>query len=246
MIEYPVPGATGGSAQAPALDELRWTDVDPSWLLVLPLGSTEQHGPYLPMGTDTTVACELARRLVQHRPDAVLAPALAYGSAGEHDAFPGTLSIGQEALVLVLVELVRSAAFRRTVVVNAHGGNAAPVARAVNRLQQEGHDVLSFTPRIEGGDPHAGRTETSLLLATSPALVAPGWQQAVPAPAARAPLATLLPALRAGRLREIAPDGVLGDPAAADAAHGEDLWRRLTADLIAAAEDRWPLSGQLR
>src|SRR3712207_8629966 len=81
-------------------------------LLVVPLGATEQHGPHLPLGTDTVIASALAASL-----DAVVAPALPYGSSGEHAGFPGTLSIGREALVHVLVELVRSCGFARVLFV---------------------------------------------------------------------------------------------------------------------------------
>jgi creatinine amidohydrolase len=108
-------------------------------LLAIPLGSTEQHGPHLPLGTDTSLAHALAHSLAARRHDVVVAPALPYGSSGEHAAFPGTLSIGQAALELVLVELVRSAdAFAGVVLVNGHGGNVTAVARASEQLRAEG------------------------------------------------------------------------------------------------------------
>ena len=61
-------------------------------ILAVPLGSTEQHGPHLPLGTDSDVALALADRLAAARADVLVAPVLPYGSAGEHAAFPGTLS----------------------------------------------------------------------------------------------------------------------------------------------------------
>src|SRR6478752_10318203 len=76
---------------------------------IVPLGATEQHGPHLPLGTDTTIACALAFGLAAARDDVVVAPALPYGSSGEHAGFPGALSLGQAALETTLVELVRSA-----------------------------------------------------------------------------------------------------------------------------------------
>src|SRR5690606_1146798 len=87
-----------------------WRDVAdaPPHVLAVPLGSTEQHGPHLPLGTDTLVATALAHRLAAARGDVVVAPALAYGSSGEHAGFPGPPSIGQAALEPVAVELVRS------------------------------------------------------------------------------------------------------------------------------------------
>src|SRR5213076_493597 len=95
---------------------------------------------------------------------AVVAPALPYGSSGEHAGFPGTLSIGQQALEVVLVELVRSTSFPRVLLVNAHGGNLEPVCRAVATLRAEGRDVRAWGPSWDG-DAHAGRAETSVLLA---------------------------------------------------------------------------------
>src|SRR3954447_10661614 len=85
-------------------------------LLVVPLGATEQHGPHLPLGTDTAIAVAVASGLAG---DAV-APPLPFGASGEHAGFPGTLSIGRAATELVLVELGRSACetFARLLFVN--------------------------------------------------------------------------------------------------------------------------------
>ena len=78
-------------------------------VLAVPVGSTEQHGPHLPLSTDTDIAVALVERLAARRHDVVAAPAVAYGSSGEHAGFAGTLSIGREATELLLVELGRSA-----------------------------------------------------------------------------------------------------------------------------------------
>src|ERR1039457_3541396 len=104
-------------------------------LLAIPVAATEQHGPPLPLSTDTDLAVALCARLEQARTDVLIAPALAYGSSGEHQGFAGTLSIGQEALELMLIELCRSATltFSRVLLVSTHGGNAAPVRRGRQR-----------------------------------------------------------------------------------------------------------------
>lgn len=204
-------------------------------VLAVPVGSTEQHGPHLPLSTDTDIAVALARRLAGRRPHVLVAPALAYGSAGEHAGFAGTLSIGQEALELVLVELGRSAAdwVGRTVLICAHGGNAEPVTRAVNRLRGEGRDTLAWSPRWDA-EPHAGRHETSMQLALDPARVR--MTEAVAGDPR--PLAQLLPLLRAGGVRAVSPSGVLGDPRPATVAEGEALLDRLVDDLVRAV-DGW-------
>jgi mycofactocin system creatininase family protein len=211
-----------------------WTELGSAaeLILVVPLGSTEQHGPHLPISTDTDVAVAVAHRAAAVRPDVVVAPALPYGSSGEHAGFPGTLSIGQDALEHVVVELVRSAdAFGSVVLVSGHGGNAEPLARAARTLQAEGRRVTTWIPRGYV-DAHAGRTETSLMLALHPELVR---AEAAVAGDVR-PIADLLPELRAGGVQAVAPNGVLGDPAEASAAEGEAVLGALVDDLLAAID----------
>ncbi len=156
-----------------SLGRQAWPDVaSVRPLLAIPLGSCEQHGPHLPLDTDTTIAVAVASELARRRDDVLVAPALAYGASGEHAGFAGTLSIGLAALEHVLVELVRSADhFAGVVLVNGHGGNARAVERAVATLRREGRRVLAWWPSVPGGDAHAGRVETSLLLAIAPETV---------------------------------------------------------------------------
>ena len=228
---------TGPGAGQFRLGELTWPEVAARGEVVLavPVGSTEQHGPHLPLSTDTDVAVALAEALARRRSDVLVAPAVAYGSSGEHAGFTGTLSIGPAATELLLVELGRSAAAtaRRLLLVSAHGGNAEPVARAAARLRAEGLDLLVFSPRWPG-DAHAGRTETSVQLALRPDRVRAGEAAA----GNTAELRTLMPALRRHGVRAASPNGVLGDPAGASAAEG----RRLLAaagDELAAAVAAW-------
>jgi mycofactocin precursor peptide peptidase len=197
--------------------------------LVVPVASTEQHGPHLPLSTDTDLAVALCAGLARAEPAAVIAPPLAYGSSGEHQDFPGTLSIGQDALELVLVELGRSATctFPAVLLVSTHGGNAAVVRRAEQRLRAESRDVRAWLAAWRG-DAHAGRTETSLQLAMDPARVRPGRAE----PGNTRPIAELMPALRASSLRAVSPNGILGDPAGASAAEGDTLLTALLADLL--------------
>jgi creatinine amidohydrolase len=146
---------------------------------------------------------------------------LAYGNSGEHAGFPGTVSIGHEALTLILIELVRSLSLwaSRTVFVNGHGGNARTLASAVTQLRAEGHQVAWTGCDFPGGDAHAGRTETSVMLHLTPADVELGAAEA----GNTAPLTALLPQLVAGGIRAVAPNGVLGDPAGASAQEGRRL-----------------------
>lgn len=232
-----------------ALAESSWTEVTGTSLLVVPLGATEQHGPHLPLDTDTAVAAELASRLVGARPDTVLAPALPYGASGEHQGFPGTLSVGTEVVEELVVELVRSADdFAGTVLVSGHGGNSLPLQRARDRLANEGRRVLAWSPstavlagavpemtgRLDG-DHHAGLVETSIMLALRPRSVR---LDAIIPGRVKAPLAELLPRLVREGVAGVSPDGVLGDPSGASAGLGRRWLSALAADL-ALRVDEW-------
>jgi mycofactocin system creatininase family protein len=210
------------------LGDLTWPTVRGD-VLAVPLGSTEQHGPHLPLATDTHIAVALAHGLAARRDDVVVAPAVPYGASGEHAGFPGTVSIGHEALELLLVELVRSAAesFPHVLLVNGHGGNVPTLAKAVARLRAESRDVLAWSPPWRG-DAHAGRTETSVQLALDASRVGEARDAG-----ATAGLVELMPALRRGGLRAVTDNGVLGDPAGATAEEGQALLVEALDDLQA-------------
>jgi creatinine amidohydrolase len=222
----------------------------PRPVLLVPLGATEQHGPHLPLDTDTRIAWAWAERLaiaLSDTPDPVVptpvvAPVLPYGSSGEHQRFAGTLSIGQDALRSILLELVRSAAhsFDAVVFVCGHGGNAEPLEAAVARARYEGHRVVALvphwptdgstdttgaTPTAPTVDAHAGRTETSLLLHLHPDMVRLDRLAA----GNTTPVRLLLDELRAGGVAAVSANGVLGDPTDASAIEG----RHLLDDLVA-------------
>ena len=217
------------------LGDATWPGV-PAATLLVPLGACEQHGPHLPLDTDARIAAAVARRAAADDDALLVAPPLAYGASGEHEGFPGTLSIGHEALRAVLVELGRSASrwAPRLVFVNGHGGNLPTVPDAVAQLRAEGRDAAWSPCVVARGDAHAGRTETSILLALDPAAV----RQEAAAPGATAPLAELLPALRAGGVAAVSPTGVLGDPTGATAEEGERMLAGIT-EALRAGLTRW-------
>jgi len=195
--------------------------------LLIPLGATEQHGPHLPLNTDTLIATGVAEAVAAGRSDVVVAPALPYGSSGEHSGFPGTLSVGQAALQATVIELVRSAdGFRDVTLLSWHGGNAEPVARAVAQLRDEQRLVHLWKPRVESGDAHAGWVETSLMLALAPALV----RDERPVGATQ-PVDVLLPRLRQDGVAAVSQNGVLGDARGAAADDGEALLEGFVAEI---------------
>jgi creatinine amidohydrolase len=205
-------------------------------LLAVPVGSTEQHGPHLPLATDADLAVALCAQLGAAHDGVVVAPLVPYGSSGEHEGFAGTISIGQQAIELLLTELGRSATqtFSRVLLVSTHGGNTEAVRRAVARLRAESRDVSVWLPRWPG-DAHAGRAETSLQLALAPGTVRLDRAEA----GNTTPIAELMPALRATAVKGVSPNGVLGDPAGASAAEGGAMFAGLLAGLIDYVE-RWP------
>lgn len=180
-------------------------------LLVLPTGTTEQHGPHLATGTDALIATAVAERAAAAatRPETILlAPTLAYGASDHHLSFGGTLSLGVTTFQLVLRDLLGSAAAagcRRVFLLNGHGGNSAACAIAVAEASRD-HALVAATALVtdlvaaeEVDGPkrgHAGSFETSIVLALDAERVRPA--RAVPSPG--------------GAARKRAPGLVVGEP----------------------------------
>ncbi|WOC13021.1 mycofactocin biosynthesis peptidyl-dipeptidase MftE [Gordonia sp. MP11Mi] len=198
-----------------------WSDlIDRDLTIVVPVGAVEQHGPHLPVDTDGRIAVDIAARAVESvaNRDVLLAPTIAYGASGEHEGFPGTVSIGAEVLERLIVEYGRSVCrwAARVVFVNGHGGNAFALAAAVALLRYEGRDATWWPCAFADADAHAGDAETSLMLSMSPDAVRVDAAQA----GVTTPVAQLMDDLRSGGVAAVSPNGVLGDPTSADADRG--------------------------
>jgi creatinine amidohydrolase len=127
------------------LENLTWPEVKaldlPNKIVVFPLGSFEQHGPHLPLTTDTDIVTAVARRVEQQRSETVLClPTLWPGHSTHHLFFPGTLSVNQMPYIQLIIDLCRSiasAGATKVFLLNGHGGNDLPVKAAMRELKTE-------------------------------------------------------------------------------------------------------------
>jgi mycofactocin system creatininase family protein len=208
-----------------------WTTLALRPIVLVPVGATEQHGPHLPLDTDTRIASAVANGAAARlaNPGVVVAPPIPIGASGEHAGFPGVLSVGTGVLTQVLVELVRSMAdwAGRIVFINGHGGNVVALKSAVAQMVNEGHDVAWLPCWHPDADAHAGRFETSLMLHLDPSNV----RTRSVYPGNVTPLDELLPALVRDGVKIHAPDGVLGDPTGANAREGKAALKAMISDV---------------
>lgn len=214
-------------------------DVGPGTrIVVVPLGSVEQHGPHLPLDTDARIAEALCRAaLEQIGEDAfLLAPLMAYSASDEHAGFPGTLSLGTFVTVEALRALRRSAWWAAgMVVVNGHGGNAD----ALTSLH--GTDGWkTWSPKLPpGGDMHAGRTETSLALHLFPDDVQ--MDRAISG-AVLGDVEAAMAAMREGGVAAVSSSGIIGDPLGASPEEGARIFavmRDELANFLRSCRQSW-------
>jgi mycofactocin system creatininase family protein len=215
-----------------ALAQAAWPEVSVGSLVIVPIGSVEQHGPHLPLDTDAVIARAVASGAAQElESQSWVAPTLVYGSSGEHQSFPGTCSIGTPVLVDVIVELVRSMRTwaDRVVFVNAHGGNVESLSSAITQLREEGHDVAWAACATEDFDLHAGYTETSLMLHIAGDTV----RTELAEPGNTAALSEIIETLVREGVRAVSANGILGDPTGASAEKGRSTLESMIADVSA-------------
>jgi mycofactocin system creatininase family protein len=203
-------------------------------ILLLPLGAWEQHGPHLPLDTDTIIITHVIADVLRHEDlrtfNVMSAPALSITASDEHHGFPGTLSTGTQALKDSVVAICRSASWARGVcIVNGHGGNADALAAITSALAYEKitHSIWSL-PSYIGGDMHAGHTETSLLLH-----IASHEVRSNVIARGTAHDADLVNAMRQGGVQAVSENGIIGDASTANASHGKAVLDLYTNSLRA-------------
>lgn len=236
---------------------LTWKQVDAlpreSTLLILPTAAIEQHGHHLPLATDTlsnNLLLGKALELVPAELPIYALPPICYGKSNEHIGYPGTLSVSANTFVAVIRDLGASIAaggFKKLALYNSHGGNTSLVDVMARDLRAEfglrtfslfgspgaNFDNVNLQERTYGF--HAGEIETAYLLYATPDLVhkdlyTSHYIARVDKPELLKPEGSN--ANFAWLTRDIAPSGVMGDPAAATAENGEK-WVNEAAHKIA-------------
>lgn len=260
--------------RVPRFLDMTWPEVaalPAGTVAVLPLGAVEQHGPHLPVSTDLVTASETAAAAVETvaasgEASVVLLDGLAYTKSDEHAGFPGTVWLSWDTLMRVLVDVGRSLAasgIERLVLVNGHGGNSA-LAQVANRELRRRFGLRTFlahvaTPRDQGGTPahadehglgvHGGHGETSLMLHLRPELVHMELAvRRVPESLVSYEQIGFGKAVSFGWLSsDFGPDGHVGDPTAATAEAGKEMFEhavgQLARTLVEASRFTTPADG---
>lgn len=238
---------------------LTWKQVDAldrdETLLVLPTAAIEQHGHHLPLATDTLINNFMLGKALARLPGEMAIytlPPVCYGKSNEHIGFPGTLSVSAATFMAVIRELgasLSNSGFKKLVIFNTHGGNAALVDVMARDLRAE-FGLRTFTLFGSGGAKfeginaqeatygfHAGEWETAMLLSAAPELVHTDQYTANYIADIQKP-ELLKPEFSSANFawltRDIAESGVVGDPSSATAENG-DKWSEVAAKRIAEA-----------
>lgn len=238
------------------MEEMSWPDIKDKiengyTTAVFAIGSTEQHGPHLPLITDSLIGDVVALKVVERLGNALQAPTIRVGLSEHHLAFPGTISLKPETLTAVINDFVDSLethGFKTIILLPSHGGNFSTVGKVVEKLQHKHPDlkIIGFTDlqafvdamiayseeygvtAYEAGA-HAGESETSFILALAGHLVqtdryAPGYLGPLGQKEMNIIFEQGMPAL--------SEKGVLGDPTTATLEKGKVYIEKL-ADFVA-------------
>jgi creatinine amidohydrolase len=227
------------------MDEMNWVDIkqainDGFKTVVIGVGSTEQHGPYLPTQTDTLIADVMANLTAKNLKNALQAQTIRVGCSDHHLSFPETISLKQSTLKAIIIDYIESLqrnGFEKIVIIPSHGGNFKPIKEAVELAQEQYPNVkiMAFTDlmrfvevqdkiaaglnvTVEEVGGHAGEVETSEMLFLAENLVIkerfePGYVGVLGAEEIEMLFEKGMPSLT-----EI---GVIGDPTKASKEHGK-------------------------
>jgi creatinine amidohydrolase len=212
--------------------------------ILLPMGSLEQHGPHLPLSTDTIIADYVAAAVSKVCPECYLIPTVGFGSSLEHLGFPGTLSLETETVTAIITDIVASllkSGLKKIFIINGHGGNRATIDSTLMKVKYSYPEVQAYcftiidmvnekyaklrrSKRKHVG--HADELETSMMLAINSSLVD---RRKVTAEEPTLPKGVsfehedMAKVSFGWRARDLTKTGTIGDPSSADAATGRAL-----------------------
>jgi creatinine amidohydrolase/Fe(II)-dependent formamide hydrolase-like protein len=236
------------------LGELTWPEAEARFkeidIALLPVGSTEQHGPHLPLDTDAFdaefLACDVADEFEVPQP--VVLPLIPYGISYHHMDFSGTISISNETLTKLVYEIGMSAAqhgVKKLIIINGHGGNTPTLKNAAQMINRDAHIFTCVdtgeTSDVDIGkiietpnDAHAGEMETSTALALRPHLVDMNKaQKFIPDFSSRyLDFSSSRSVEWYTRTERISTNGVLGDPTKASREKGKQIWESMVKNLV--------------
>jgi creatinine amidohydrolase len=221
-------------------------DSGPVPVLLLPVGAVEPHGPHAPLRTDSIISVAVCERAAtdlagDRKVRALVLPEIAFGITRYSAAFTGAVSISESTLLALIVEIcasLRSQGFRNIVLVNSHfePAHVATLRQAAETAQVAFLDVTrrvvaeQLTEEFQSGAAHAGRYETSLVLATHPELIETEVMRRLPA------LRVDMPAAMAGGRTDFLAMGMdrayCGAPAEATVREGDSTLATLAGLLV--------------
>jgi creatinine amidohydrolase len=268
------PGATFetpafGRRAMSAFEHLTWKEAGEALkrgtVMILPVGSTEAHGPHLPLATDVIISEEMSRRaareLTDHGIETFVLPPLSYGVTDFSADFPGTVSIRKETAVALLRDILASLygqGARLVVIANSHlePEHVASILEAIEEVKAELGRAVAFpdkrrrrwaetlTEEFRRGDCHAGAYESSLVMAARPELVREDVRQNLE----RVPI-SISEKIREGARTFIeagGSDAYFGDPRQASREEGEATYRALSRMIVTAVMEALAAEGQKR
>lgn len=242
-------------------------------VMIFQTGATEQHGPHLPIGTDSYIGEELIKRIAKHLKGKIpflIAPPLQFGASSHHinKNFPGTMSVQLDTYIQLIVELCDSLirqGFKKIFILNSHGGNHDPLKVAIRTIRDQtaealvalgsyydvaGECITMIRESGSGGAAHAGELETSCMLVIKPETVFPErFIRQVPKWKSKYLLVDMQ---KGGKINlaqhfyEFTPTGMVGDATLASNEKGEQFLKEITKMLCEAIIDfsKWE-RGQL-
>jgi len=231
------------------LEEIKTVDINPTekYIFVVSFGATEQHGPFLPIGTDTYIQREITERVAEKFPRVIFLPTIPITSSQEHEGFPGTVWLSKETFTSILLDVSHSIEpYARVIVFTSwHGGNLSAIDKFIEAHQNDFQDVrlvhaildtdetIKKMEEFLGGpiDEHAGNSEISMVLAIKPSLVT--------LPDKDYPKNVVKNAWSALRLKEVSEDGIADNHPnwVIDKEHGEIAINMASEELATILEN---------